>query len=303
MSETRRALIYCRVSTRSQEEEGASLESQAAACHQWAASNGCIVTNTLSEVYTGAELYDRPVLSHARAAIQKRQCEVLVCYSIDRLSRDPIHLAILAMECDRARVQLEFVSEPLDNTPEGQLIRYVKGYAAQVEREKIRERCIRGKRQVALSGRIHRAGTDLYGYRRDKARGVREVYEPEASIVRHIFEGVASGLSLRSIARQLNTEGVPSPAVRKRVFADGRLPRWGKSCIARIVAEESYKGEAIAWRWRSAGKKSSVIRRSDSEHIRLPDGVVPAIVSPRQTVQTGRERKRRWGEEGHRLHW
>jgi hypothetical protein len=32
-------------------------------------------------------------------------------------------------------VAVEFVTEPLDNSPEGQLIRFVRGYAAKVEHE------------------------------------------------------------------------------------------------------------------------------------------------------------------------
>ena len=35
-------------------------------------------------------------------------------YATDRLARDPIHLAIIAEECDRAGAELIFVSEPLD---------------------------------------------------------------------------------------------------------------------------------------------------------------------------------------------
>ena len=40
---------------------------------------------------------------------------------------------------------MRFVTEPLDNSPEGHLIRYVKGYAAQIEREKIIDRTVRGR--------------------------------------------------------------------------------------------------------------------------------------------------------------
>jgi site-specific DNA recombinase len=274
------AIIYCRVSTLNQSEEGTSLHTQAEAAINYAKGLNLPVLNVLHEVYTGAELYDRPKLSQAREDIKTGKCSHLIAYSIDRLSRHPIHVAILAMEAERAGVQLLFVTEPLDNTPEGQLIMYVKGYAAQIEREKIRERCIRGKRQVALSGRIHRAGTELYGYIRED--GKRIIHPLESLVVADIFKRIAEqGDSIRGVARYLNRVGCPTPSTGKRVYRDGRTPRWGKSTVTRILREPAYKGEAIAWRWQSKkiGVRQLIRMRPASEHIPLPEGTVPAIVS------------------------
>jgi DNA invertase Pin-like site-specific DNA recombinase len=209
---TKGAIVYARISTAAQE-DNTSLDTQTEACLKLAKAQGVAVSKVYREVYTGAELYDRPRLSEARAEIKSGKYSHLIVYAIDRLSRDPIHLMIVAMECDRAGVELVFVSEPLDSTPEGALIRYVKGYAAQVEREKIRERCVRGKRAIAAAGRIHNAGTELYGYHRDKEAGKRIIFEPEAAIVRQIFGMVTErGISIRGVVRFLNNEGIPTPS-------------------------------------------------------------------------------------------
>lgn len=274
------AIVYTRISSQGQE-ENTSLHTQADAGINFAKGLGLPVLKVYREIYTGAELYDRPFLSEARESMKLGKCSHLIAYSIDRLSRDPIHLAIFAMEAERAGVELMFVTEPLDNTPEGALIRYVKGYAAQIEREKIRERCIRGKRAIALSGRIHNAGTDLYGYRRED--GKRIIHDLEALIVADIFKRVAvDGDSVRAVARYLNRAGSLPPSVGKRVYRDGHTPRWGKSTVTRILREPSYKGEAIAWRWqgRKIGKRQIVSLRPVQDHIRLPEGTVPPIVSP-----------------------
>lgn len=274
------ALIYARVSTLNQAEEGTSLETQAEAGIALAESLNIPVLRIYREVYTGTELYDRPRLSEAREEIKLGRCSHLIAYAIDRLSRNPIHLAIVVMDCDRAGVELHFVSEPIDNTPEGQLIQYVKGYAAQLEHAKIRERCMRGKHAIAVSGRIHRAGTDLYGYRRES--GKRVVYAPEAIIVKHIFDSIVNGGSLRGLARELNTEAVLPPSVGKRVYKDGHTPRWTKSTITRIIREPSYKGQGLAWRWKSqkVHGRQRIVLRPASENIQLPEGVVPQIVEP-----------------------
>ena len=41
-------------------------------------------------------------------------------------------------EAEHAGVRVEFVTEPLDDSPEGQLIRFVRGYAAKVEHAKFK---------------------------------------------------------------------------------------------------------------------------------------------------------------------
>jgi len=101
-------------------------------------------------------------------------------------------------------------------------------------------------------------------------------------IVADIFHRVAvKGDSIRGVARYLNRAGALPPSIGKRVYKDGRTPRWGKSTVTRILREPAYKGLAIAWRWQTikvAGRQTIVLR-PESDHIRLPEGTVPEIVS------------------------
>jgi DNA invertase Pin-like site-specific DNA recombinase len=173
-----RCATYVRVSTTGQE-DGSSLATQEAACCAYAAEHGYDVTQVFREVYSGAELWDRPQLSALREAIRRHEVDVVVAYAIDRLARDPVHLGVILSEAQHADVRVAFVSEPLDDSPEGQLIRFVRGYAAKIEHEKIRERSLRGKRARVLAGQVHGFGRELFGYRRVKAAGVREVFEPD----------------------------------------------------------------------------------------------------------------------------
>lgn len=286
------ALIYCRVSTRGQEEDGTSLDSQEQACRDYAKAHGYAVASVTREVYSGAELWDRPLLSRDREALKSGQYAALICYDLDRLARNPVHQALLIEECQRASVALEIVQAPLDSSPEGMLIAYVRGYAAQLEREKIRERGLRGKRYRAAAGRIHNGSTELYGYVRDKAAGVRTIYEPEAVIVRRIYEWMAvEQIGLTAVARRLTDAGVPTPSAGKRVYRDGQPRAWGKTQLATMIRNPAYKGVSIAWHLESAARKgpkrAGVIRsragqltKPTSEHIPLPEGVTPAIVSP-----------------------
>lgn len=268
------AIVYCRVSTRAQGREGTSLETQAKACIKHADSLGYKVGRVTKEIFSGAELWDRPQLTRGRAAIKAGEFQALVCYSTDRLSRNPLHLGIVAEECDRAGVDLHFVTEPLDTSAEGQLIQYVKGYAAQLEREKIKERTLRARRAKLQSGKPTFNGWQLYGYRPNKEEARYEIVESEAIIVRRIFEMCASGLGCHAIASTLNREEVPSPKVVYR----GSTVKWSAATLHRMLTSPSYKGEEYQWRTKRDKKKRDRARPK-SEWIKLPDGIRPAIVS------------------------
>src|SRR5262249_81520 len=96
--------------------------------------------------------------------------------------------------------------------------------------------------------------------------------------------------------RCLNDGAVPAPSVDKRVFADGRQPLWQRSSIGRIITDPTYKGEAIAWRWKSAGNRK-VTRRDPSEHIKLPRHLTTAIVTPKVWAKANEKLKSNSGEQ------
>lgn len=273
------ALVYCRVSTRNQE-DNYSLDTQADACVNHAESLGYTVARVTKEIYSGAELFDRPLLSQDRMDLRAGKFQALVCYSIDRLSRDIAHLAIIADECDRVGVEMIFVTEQLDSSPEGKLLQSVRAYVAEIERQKIRERTMRGRKARVLSGKIHNAGSEFYGYRRDKEKGVREIYEPEAAIIRRIFYlYVNEGMSMTALTRLLNQEGIPAPGINRN-FKDGRQPIWSKGTVRYLLKMDAYKGDTVVWRYttQKRGAKASTRIRDGAEHIRLPENITPAIV-------------------------
>jgi site-specific DNA recombinase len=265
---------YVRVSTPGQTEK-TSPESQAAGIQKYADEHGLDLIKVFSEQHTRRELWERPQLSLVREAIRARNIQVLIIYALDRLSGDLAHLAIVFDEAKRHGVEIYSVTENIDDTPEGKLLRAVRGYVAEVELEKIRERTIRGRRQRLLNGKVGNAGPELYGYRRDKERGVRLIEEGEALIVRQIFERLIAGDGLITIAKSLNNQGVLSPYAAKGI---GEY-LWSATAIRNIVRNPAYKGEPMAWRARSNKNRSSS-PRPPSEWIALPPETTPAIVTP-----------------------
>ena len=130
-----KAAFYGRQSTQ-QQADGTSMDTQEAGCLALAATLGYEVPSELlcREIWSGADL-ERPVLSGLRLLAQASGFDALLVYSPDRLSRDPLHLLTLLKEFAECGVQLHFVQGISDSTPEGQLLMYVQGYAAQRERK------------------------------------------------------------------------------------------------------------------------------------------------------------------------
>jgi site-specific DNA recombinase len=278
-STSRAAAVYVRVSTSGQEEDGTSLVTQEERCRQFVAERGYSLSGShiFREVYSGAELWERPELTRLREGMKRGEFQVIVAYAIDRLTRKQAHLGLLVSEAERAHVSLEFVTERLDTSPVGQFVASGMALVAEMEREKFRERSVRGKRARLDAGKVHNCAAEMYGYRRNKALGVREVYEPEATIVRRVFRLAAGGVSNRAIARQLNADGILPPAASKGVGKQGAA--WLQATISHMLKEPSYKGETIVWRRRCTGKRGDRAWRPESEWMHLPEGTTPAIVS------------------------
>ena len=266
------ALIYCRVSTQKQSDEGTSLGSQAESCLEYAKSHGLTVAKTTKEVFSGAEMFDRPKLAIDREEIRAGKYSAIIIHSIDRLSRNIAHLAIIEEECRRAGCELHFVTENLDSSAEGKLLHSVKAYVAEVERLKIRERSVRGKRAKLLMGKPVLTGSPLYGYAHNSDSTGYVIDESEAIIVRRIFDSILSGIGTHTLAKILNAEGIPSPFSGIR---PGSL--WTQATLFRLVKNPSYKGLEIRNRYKRI-EGSAYINRPSDEHIKLPDGVRPVII-------------------------
>jgi site-specific DNA recombinase len=196
---------------------------------------------------------------------------------------------VILSEADHAGVEVVFVTEPLDDSPEGQLIRFVRGYAAKLEHEKIKERTMRGRRARIDGGKPPVGARPTYGYRwaedRDKdGKPIKQrlAEHPEtAQIVRRIFAEVANGRSARQVARSLTNDGVPTPTGKKV---------WHASSLSGILHHPTYVGDVTAWRWKHSRIKGKVIqsRRPVEDQVVL-QGVAPALV-PRETALAARSR-------------
>jgi site-specific DNA recombinase len=226
------AAIYARVSTADQV-RGTSLDTQVDECRAFAEQSGYTVLKEIREDMSGA-LLARPGLDALRAMAEGREIQALIVAEQDRLSRDFAHTLFLVQDFERQQVELLFVREPKEETPEGKMLFQMKGMFKEYERTKIAERSRRGKDRRAREGRVLGTSFVPYGYSYAVGEGRYQVLDAEAQWVESMFQWfVSEGGTLRSITRKLNELGVPT----KRGAA-----YWCPPTIRAILKNKTYTG-------------------------------------------------------------
>lgn len=227
-----RAAIYSRVSTEGQEQEGTSLQTQLEACLKYCKQRKYEIEHKFSEAWSGRSL-ERPKLAELRELARSENIDIVVVYSLDRLSRDPVHGVILMQEFEKHGITLEAATETVDNSEVGKLVFYIKGYAAKLDAERRRDATGRGKKAMLKSGKMPQGtGIGIYGYNWIREYKKRIPVEREAKIVQRMFEMVADGVSCFSIAKTLNEENIPTKSGKK----------WEPRTVCRIVRNPAYMG-------------------------------------------------------------
>ncbi len=279
----KRAAIYARVSTDRQEEDGTSLVTQVQKCSEYCRQKGYIVAEVhiYRDVWTGAEYRERPELTKLRAAARNQEFDVAVFYAFDRLSRNQVHQAVIIDDLKYNSVNIECVTENFDDSPLGQFMRSAHGLAAELEREKIRERSHRGMMERFENGQFQGGGRPSYGYKWNKKHTawlidneiIVDKYGNEwtqAKIVERIFSLVDAGMTHRNIIELFKEEGISPKNGGKK---------WALSTLNNILNNTYYTGQGFINKWRGIkrpGMGPRLVEKAPEEHFQV---TVPAIIS------------------------
>ena len=262
------AAIYARVSTKKQAREGFSLESQIKACRKKANELG--ITNIVEYTdETSGTTLNRPGLLKLRKEIKNGTIDIVICYDQDRLSRKLGQQLFITEEFEKFCKKLVFVYGDYKHSVDGRLSYLIKGAIAEYEREKILERCMRGKKEKFLKGEI--TNSHLFGYKYNKNKKTYEINDDEAKVVRRIFDLYINGMSSRQILMLFQMENIPK-------FFRGKSVGWNDpSVILRILKNDSYTGVFHAFKHNSPKEKNRY--KDKSEWINIP---IPAIIDKEQ---------------------
>ncbi len=95
-----------------------------------------------------------------------------------------------------------------------------------------------------------------YGYEKDE-NGEYRAKEPEASIIREIYDLVIQGVNCTNIARVLNARNIQTV----------QGAEWTASTVFRIVENEIYKGDVLMQKTFIDGKRHQVRNRGEKSHV------------------------------------
>jgi site-specific DNA recombinase len=275
-----RAIIYARVSTDTQR-DNFSIPSQVSECQKYILKCGYALVGDLyvntetgrdAAVGTPAFVDDlssrelvRPGLDAAITYLETIGFDVVIVHALDRLARDPYVRQTLEREFIRRGARVEYALGNYEETPEGEVRKDLDATFAKWENTKRVERCNRGKKRKAETGKFV-AGRAPYGYRIDPtATGGLSINEDEAEIVGKIYSlYVVDGYSIKQISKNLTDEAI-------QTHQGGEA--WGFSSVRNILLNSTYAGYFYYNKYIRKGDKLAL--RDKSEWIRIE--VTPII--------------------------
>lgn len=283
-----RAAIYLRISL-DHEMDGLAIDQQREDCENLAKYQHWDVVETYVDqsISVSDRTKKRPAYERMIADYEAGLLDAIVCYDLDRLTRQPRELEDWIDRAEQKGLLLATANGDADlSTDGGRMYARIKAAVARGEVERKGARQSRAQRQRAEQGRPPK-GVRLLGYRIGG-----DVIPAEAEVVRAIFSAFLRGDSLSSIARALSgTEGddvavaVPRFPLHSRTLviernerrkAEGEDPRpvpperaWAASTILSILRNPRYAGYSVYTK-----KKDRKLPAGESRRKALRDNIV-----------------------------
>lgn len=203
-----KAVLYTRVSTESQAQDGIGLEAQLSKLTAWTQLNDADVIGTFEDAGISGTRDDRPGLTAAIQAACKNKA-ALVVYSLSRLSRSTKHTIEIAEALDLAGAELVSLTERIDTaSAAGKMVFRMLATLAEFERDLVSERTTNALAHKKANN--ERTGSVPFGkdLSADGVTLIDNAVELEAlSLMVSLRE---SGLSLRQIASELDARQIPT---------------------------------------------------------------------------------------------
>lgn len=273
----KRAVIYARVSTDAQAEEGLSVDSQIESCRRRAMEMDAAVLAVYRDDGISGSTDIRPgfqaAIEHCRAA----EPDFLIVWSSSRFARNQRDAIVYKAELAHLGTRLVYASQGIDlATDEGWMLDSVQqifdeAYSRQVSKDTRRSMIAAAREGYFMGGRVP------FGYRAapapaDPRRTTLLPHDDEAVLVQQMYQQSARQVGALALAAAFNGDGL---TLRGRP--------WAKNSILNILKSEVYMGQVIFNRFDRKLKRE----RPPSEWIRV--NAYPALVTPElwQQVQHG----------------
>lgn len=235
-AEKLRVAAYCRVSTDS-EEQASSLVLQEA--HFTNLINGVSVwsnAGVFTERVTGLRERKRTEFMKLMKLCEQNKVDLILVKSISRFGRNTLEMLQALQKIDALGVDVYFEVENIwlhDRKMQVFLTAYLA--LAQAESENKSQNIKWGVRRGFETGTSGYADFVCFGYKAGD-NGQLAIDEPDAKVVRKIFDMRADGASLGAISDWLFEQHIASPSGKER---------WSRETLRKLLNNEKYTGDVV----------------------------------------------------------
>ena len=204
------AVIYVRVSTEKQAENGVSLDTQEQVCQEWAYRNNVIPIRVFREEGVSAKTLKRPKMQEMLDFLKSNSGKVDYCivYDMSRLTRDNFDFVDIMRIFSSIGVQLRDSSSHLESSPSDQLIQAIGVATSQYDNQIKSMRVSDTMKARALDGyRMHKAPYGLRNTRgldgKPKIIEIPEISQKITKVITAFSQGLYTRSELVEYASQI----------------------------------------------------------------------------------------------------
>ena len=195
--------------------------------------------------------------------------DLIITKSVSRFARNTVDSLTTVRKLKDEGIEKENIWT-LDS--KGELLITIMSSLAQEESRSISENVTWGQRKRMADGKVSFAYSRFLGLDKDKETGKIVVNPEQAETVRLIFHLFLEGMTPHSIAAELTSRGIKTPAGKDV---------WNQQTVRRMLSNEKYKGDALLQKEFTVDFLQKKMKKNEGE---VPqyyvEGNHEAIISP-----------------------
>lgn len=224
------AIAYYRFSSHSQND--ASIDQQRELANEWADAHGFKIVQEYEDAAISGTTDARPGFQQMLSEVAKIRPHTLIMWKTDRLGRDKYVLAMAKKKIRDAGCEIHLLAENIPTKgPEGVLIEGLMEAMAEYYSRQLSQNIQRGMDYNAQHALYN--GHKLFGYDVDRSTK-KYIADPNtAPFVQWAFKEYASGKPLKTIAEEMNAQGLRTP----------RNAKFSVNMLNKMLKNRAYIGE------------------------------------------------------------
>jgi site-specific DNA recombinase len=229
-------VIYTRVSTEDQKENGFSLQDQLIKLTKFCKEKGYIIVKHYEEDFS-AKNFERPQFKKFLDDVKNKRIkpQKFICVRFDRFSRNASETINMINFLKKFKIEVCFLENQVNlDTPENLLQFYINAVLPQIENERRALNTKTGMRQALKQGRW--MWNAPKGYINEKASKLLKINIEEAELIKYAFEQVSLNIK-------------PIDSIRKELLLKGF--KCSKSRFYNLLKDPIYIGYILIKEWNS----------------------------------------------------